>query len=199
MRLESLRKQVFDEIMETVMDNLKPLQENIASARSSLRPNQPPAFDGSRDQARGFLETCLLYTTLRPGDFPTEATKFGWILTFMTSGRALTWRNSVLLQYGEKGAYPWKEVVEFADEVKREFYLISEDEDALVVLEGLLYFQKQSEVVDTYINRVSGLLKCPEIKDLRTQVVKFQKGLLPSILKALSELRIFLDPLGQGR
>ena len=86
MRLESLRKEVFDEVMDTVMDNIRPLQQNVASAKSSLRPNNPAPFDGSREQARGFLETCLLYTQLRASDFPDNPTKVTWILSFLTSG-----------------------------------------------------------------------------------------------------------------
>ncbi len=77
----------------------------------------------------------MLYVQLRPGDFPDDATKLGWILTFMTSGWALTWRNGILTDLAEKSAYPWESMTGFVAEFQREFYPISADEDALVVLE----------------------------------------------------------------
>ncbi len=76
--------------MATVMDNIKPLQHGLTTPQSgsSLRPNPPPPYDSSRELGKGFLETCMLYVQLRPSDFPDDATKLGWILTFMMSGRA---------------------------------------------------------------------------------------------------------------
>lgn len=192
-RIEQFRKEFFDELMATVMDNIKPLQDSLANPRSSgtsgsaLRPNPPPMFDGSREHARGFLETCILYVQLRPGDFPDDATKLRWMLTFLTSGRALTWRNGILHTFGEEGSFRWANLPEFVADFKKEFYPISEEEDALVALEGSGYFQKPSESVDAYVDRIQDLLERAELQDGRTKVVKFRRGLLTRISKALSE------------
>lgn len=189
MSLETFRQQFFDEIMATVMDNIKPLQHGLTTPRSgsSLRPNPPPPFDGSRELGKGFLETCMLYVQLRPGDFPDDATKLGWILTFMTSGRALTWRNGILTDFAEKSAYPWESMTGFVAEFQREFYPISADEDALVVLEGSSYFQKSGELVDSYVDRFRELSKRAELVDARTLVIKLRRGLLPYIAEALTD------------
>ncbi len=189
MTLETFRQQLFDEIMATVMDNIKPLQHSLATPRSgsSLRPNPPPPFDGSCELGKGFLETCMLYIQLRPGDFPDDAMKLGWILTFMTSGRALTWRNGILTDFAEKSAYPWESMTGFVAEFQREFYPISADEDALVVLEGSSYFQKSGKLVDSYVDRFRELSKRAELVDARTLIIKLRRGLLPYIAEALTD------------
>ncbi len=189
MTLEMFRQQFFDEIMVTVMDNIKPLQHGLATPRSgsSLHLNPPPPFDGSRELGKGFLETCMLYVQLRPSDFPDDTTKLGWILMFMTSGWALTWRNGILTDFAEKSAYPWEAMTGFVAEFQREFYPISADEDTFVVLEGSSYFQKSGKLVDSYVDRFRELSKRAELVDARTLVIKLRRGLLPYIAEALTD------------
>ncbi len=66
MMLEMFWQQFFDEIMATVMDNIKLLQHGLVTprSRSSLRTNLPPPFNGLRELGKGFLETCMLYVQL---------------------------------------------------------------------------------------------------------------------------------------
>ncbi len=64
------------------------------------------------------------------------------------------------MDFVEKSAYPWDSMTGFVAEFQQEFYPISADEDALVVLEGSSYFQKSGELVDSYICRpVPGTLQ----------------------------------------
>ncbi len=130
----------------------------------------------------------MLYIQLRPGDFPDNATKIGWILRFMTSGQALTWGNRILRDFLEKSAYPWESMTRFVVEFQQEFYPILVDEDALVVLEGSSYFQKSGKLVDSYVDRFRELSKCAELVDARTLLIKLHRGLLLYIAEALTDL-----------
>ncbi len=75
----------------------------------------------------------------------------------------------------------------FVAEFQWEFYPISADEDALVVLEGSSYFQKSGELVDSYVDRFQELSKCAELVDTCTLVIKLCQGLLPYIAEALTD------------
>ncbi|KLO05764.1 hypothetical protein SCHPADRAFT_802482, partial [Schizopora paradoxa] len=56
--------------------------------------NPPHEFDGSRETGSGFLNACRLYLQLQPEAFPNLEARIGWILSYMTSGRARSWRDA---------------------------------------------------------------------------------------------------------
>ncbi len=84
-----------------------------------------------------------------PGDFPDDATKtrVDPDVYDIRSGPDLAERDPRGLR--GKECLPWESMTGFVAEFQREFYPISADEDALVVLEGSSYFQKSGELVDS--------------------------------------------------
>lgn len=192
-RLVAIRQEIFDEIMSTVMDNLKPLQDQVASLGntsrkgSALKLNPPNPYDGSRESGEAFAKSCVLHFQLRPDDFPDLDAQIGWVLSFMDSGRAQEWRNDVLTHFTDHGKYKWTTLYDFQAEFAREFLPIAEQEEAIVTLEGRTYFQKSSESVDAYVDRFRSLVKKANLADGSSVVIKFRRGLQESLAQTLSD------------
>ena len=192
-RFNQFRLQIFDEIMVTVMDVLKPTQDQLAllsNARpssSGLKVNTPAVFDGSRDKGEAFIHSCLLYFGLRPQDFPDVSTQIGWILTFMTGGRAQTWREEAIAYHNQHKRYRWDTMDAFGADFRTEFWPIQETEEALAALEGRGYFQRPSEIVDTYVDRFRELIKKAHLTDKLSIVIKFRRGLSESLVNTLAD------------
>jgi len=192
-RFEHFRLQIFDEIMITVGNILKPTQDQLAllstmrPKSASLKINSPTPFDGSRDRGEAFSHSCSLYFALRPGDFPDVATQIGWVLTFLTEGRAQLWREDALSYHNRHGRYRWATLQEFDADFRREFWPIAEAEEALATLEGHSYFQKASELVDGYVDRFRSLVKKANLSDKASIVIKFRRGLAEGLINTLAD------------
>jgi hypothetical protein len=61
-----------------------------------LKPATPNDFDGDRFKGRAFLNSCRLYISLCEDQFKDEQAKIHWALSFMKSGRAALYANSIL-------------------------------------------------------------------------------------------------------
>ena len=61
-----------------------------------LKPSTPNDFDGDRLKGRAFLNSCRLYISLCEDQFKDEQAKIHWALSFMKSGRAALYANSIL-------------------------------------------------------------------------------------------------------
>ena len=48
----------------------------------------PLPFDGKRENTESFLNSCSLYISARPSEFPTEDSKMHWIMSYMQNGRS---------------------------------------------------------------------------------------------------------------
>ena len=53
-------------------------------------------FTGKRDDMESFINSCILYMNDRKSEFPDEDAKIYWILLYMTSSLAKTWRDYVV-------------------------------------------------------------------------------------------------------
>jgi hypothetical protein len=61
-----------------------------------LKPLTPNDFDGDCLKGRAFLNLCWLYISLCEDQFKDEQAKIHWALSFMKSGRAALYANSIL-------------------------------------------------------------------------------------------------------
>jgi len=52
----------------------------------------PLPFSGKRDDMESFINGCCLYMNSRKSEFPDEDAKIYWILSYMQTGSAKTWR-----------------------------------------------------------------------------------------------------------
>ncbi len=57
-----------------------------------------------RESGEAFANACRLYLQLQSGTTTSAETKIGWILSFMTSGRARTWRDSAIAHHAATGS-----------------------------------------------------------------------------------------------
>lgn len=110
----------------------------------------------------------------------------GWILSFMSEGRAQSWRDQQLEHHATAGAWPWATLADFWTAFDSEFTPVAEVQEAIVKLEGRAYFQKSGESVDTYIDWFRALVKKARLQDKPSIVLKFRRGLSESLSETLA-------------
>jgi hypothetical protein len=152
--------------------------------RSTLKSAPPPDFDGERARARAFLNACLLSFRTVPEDFPTDEKKIGWVLSYMKSGRALSFQQRAVEYYSTSSAYEWSSWSNFEKAFREEFFPINEVEDALLALEGTSYYQGK-RAMDVYIDEFQVLVDRAQMKDVASRVVKFRRGMNQDIQQAI--------------
>ncbi|PFH46509.1 hypothetical protein AMATHDRAFT_91597, partial [Amanita thiersii Skay4041] len=57
----------------------------------------PPIYDGAMNTCEGFINSCRLYISAKPQEFPTLRIKITWILGFMQTGMAQLFRDHFLV------------------------------------------------------------------------------------------------------
>jgi hypothetical protein len=127
-----------------------------------------------------------VYFHLRLDQFPDEQTKIQWAMTYMNQGRAQKWANRV---------YHWEAVPANVgnphfidwDDFRTEFFPLHSDAVATNKLEGTSYFQGR-QTVDDYLDDFRDLISDSGYTNLKTIVVKFRRGLNPSIADAVATM-----------
>ena len=66
---------------------------------TGYKANPLMPYDGSRQNGEGFIKACCLYLQLNAGCFSDDAAAIGWTLSYMTMGRAQTWRDVAIDHY----------------------------------------------------------------------------------------------------
>ncbi|PFH49936.1 hypothetical protein AMATHDRAFT_110125, partial [Amanita thiersii Skay4041] len=56
----------------------------------------PPIYDGAMNTCEGFINSCRLYMSAKPQEFPTLRVKITWVLGFMQVGMAQMFRDHFL-------------------------------------------------------------------------------------------------------
>ena len=155
-----------------------------------LKPSPPPNFDGDRQKGKGFINACQAYFRLRPDQFPDEQTKIQWAMTYMNQGRAQKWANRVYhweaipANVGNPHFVDWDD---FRSRFRTEFFPLHSDAVATNKLEGTSYFQNR-RTVDDYLDDFRDLISESGYSDPKTIVVKFRRGLNPSIADAVATM-----------
>ena len=165
----------------------------VASAikpKNDLKPSPPPNFDGDRHKGKGFINACQAYFRLRPDNFPDEQTKIQWAMTYMNQGRAQKWANriyhweSIPANAGNSYFVDWDD---FRSRFRTEFFPLHSDAAATNRLEGTTYFQGR-RAVDDYLDDFRDLISDSGYTDPKTIVVKFRRGLNPTIADAVATM-----------
>ena len=150
-----------------------------------VRPAPPPRYDGDRLKGKAFYNSLMGYFRLRPDLFPDESTMISWALTFMSAGRAALW-SCRIFELIEEGSSPYATWDHFAEDFRKEFFPLREQETAALILEGTSYFQGDRSV-DDYVDSFRDLVAEAGYSDPSYIVVKFRRGLHPSITDHLSK------------
>jgi len=170
-----------------------PAPLTVASAtkpKNDLKPSPPPNFDGDRQKGRGFINSCQAYFRLRPDNFPDDQTKIQWAMTFMNQGRAQKWANRIYQWESipaNAGALYFVDWDDFRSRFRTEFFPLHSDAAATNRLEGTGYFQSR-RTVDDYLDDFRDLISDSGYTDPKTIVVKFRRGLNPTIADAVATM-----------
>lgn len=155
---------------------------------SRLKPATPSDFSGDRTKGRAFLNTCNTYLRLCPQEFASDQEKILWVLSFMKDGRAARWADQIF-RWEEKNEemtrfLDWKD---FLEEFQSHFLPVSSEAAAINRLEGIEYFQRNRSVED-YLDEFLELISDSGYEDKKTIVIKFRRGLRPTIQTAVATM-----------
>lgn len=106
----------------------------------------------------------------------------------MKSGRAAKWADSVFRweeqHPGDSKFLDWSD---FVDTFKTHFFPVDSEASAVNVLESTNYYQ-HARTVDDYLDEFQTLIMDSGYTDAKVIVVKFRRGLLPSIQTAIATM-----------
>jgi len=85
-----------------------------------LKIATPLPFSGKRDDTESFINECCLYMNGRKSEFPDKDAKIYWILLYMQTGSAKTWRDYIVaLMYKDQQSFSTSD--ELLKEIDRKF------------------------------------------------------------------------------
>lgn len=158
-----------------------------ALQRSRLKPAPPAEYDGTRGKGRAFFNSCSLYMKICPSEFADDSAKVNWVLSYMKSGRAASWADRVI-RYDANyltPRYPTWDL--FAMAFRETFFPENEATDARMKLESSGYFQGRRSV-EAYVDEFEDLIELSGYSDQLNTVVKFRRGLHPTIQDRIAEM-----------
>ena len=158
------------------------------SGHSKIKPATPPDFSGDRMHGRAFLNTCSTYICLCPTHFSSDEQKILWAMSFMKEGRAAKWVNQIFWWEEQNGgAQKFLDWEDFQVEFRKHFFPVDSEAAAINRLEGVEYHQHTRSVED-YLDKFLELILDSGYEDKKTIVVKFRRGLRPTIQAAVATM-----------
>jgi hypothetical protein len=156
------------------------------TTHSQPKAATPDAFDGDRTKGRNFLTTCQLYLSLRQSEFSNDQQRIHWMLSYMKSGRAATFAQSLLRNETKTGRSEYSNFAEFADAFEAEFCPEDEKTHSLMRLESDKFYQGARSVSE-YIDEFRNLVALSGLTDPVAIVLKFRRGLNPTVQNKIGE------------
>jgi len=151
----------------------------------SLKPSTASVFGGDRSQGKAFLTSCRTYIRLCPEAFDNEEQQVVWAMSYMKDDRAGRWAACEFDIEVADGQLRFKSWADFEVEFRKEFTPLSEEVDAVNVLEMTAYHQGKKSVND-YLDRFRDLIHDSGYTNPKTIIVKFRRGLDRRISNALA-------------
>jgi Retrotransposon gag protein/Zinc knuckle len=180
---EAVTSTRFEQLLAAISQNHSETPVTPSPAPSSknrtVRPANPPDFDGDRSKGMAFLHSCQTYIRLCPREFADEQTKIVWAMSYMKSGRAQKWTARIFRWEGQPENADQTRFLDWDDfctEFKTEFTPAHSDTLAINRLESAAYYQK-NRPLDDYIDEFQDLVAESGYTDPKTIVVKFRRGL----------------------
>src|SRR5215813_12235713 len=155
---------------------------------SGPKPAMPSEFDGSRSTGRAFLNSVLWYMRVKGHEFTNVTQMVAWTLSFMKTGRALTFANQVARQTQKDDMIPYAHWKAFWTELEDRFLPVDERDQAMNTLETDQYFQGE-QAVDDYCDDFQDLVDHACYTEGRPLVMKFRKGLATNIADQVAMLQ----------
>lgn len=151
--------------------------------RQKTKAAEPPRFDGTkREEAEDFIESCVIYQTLRASEFQTDHTKILFAVGYL-EGSARQWARKFI----GAPARTWKE---FSDELLHYFGMGNR---RLEMETDLVHLRQGQTSFDTYMNAFNALAaRLPDVDEYSRRMI-FQANLLPSWKSAIMEMEVDKD------
>ena len=117
---------------------------NKNEAKTHLK--KPTPFHGDRKLVKKFLQECELYIIGNTKDFPDDASKVIFILSYMDDGEAEKWKQYYIdNDIYTTCEYVWPKVSDFYTKVKEAFTFEDEKEDSVRKLKTLKQGNRNTE------------------------------------------------------
>ena len=71
--------------------------------KQMVEPAKPLEFDGNCENGRSFLQSCTLYLGVCASDFPDEQSQILWVMSYMKTGRAVTFTTCAFTHETKNG------------------------------------------------------------------------------------------------
>ena len=81
---------------------------------------KPAIFSGAMEETEAFMNSCIMYISRIPNDFPTKQVVIMWVLSYMQKGSALELRDDIL-EGTDRGSLKYKTLDELMIAIKEEF------------------------------------------------------------------------------
>ena len=107
---------------------------------------KPTPFHGNRRLVKKFLQECELYIIGNTKDFPDDASKVIFVLSYMDVGEAEKWKQYYIdNKVYATGEYIWPKASDFYIKVKEAFPFEDEKEESVRKLETLKQGNRNAE------------------------------------------------------
>lgn len=194
-------EQAMSDSMNNILQQLAALSNQSVTTPTPAAPPRPPPratprakvatpsdFDGDRTRGRTFINSCSVYFRLCPDHFRDEQERILWALSYMKSGRAAKWADSIF-RWEERNPTDTKflDWSDFVDAFRTHFFPVDSEASAVNTLESTAYYQRARNV-DDYLDEFRTLIMDSGYSDAKVIVVKFRRGLQPSIQNAIATM-----------
>lgn len=151
--------------------------------------NRPTPFTGDRSRIRGFLQQCQGYLQLNRRVYTTNEAKIAFILSFLTDGEALKWRETYLSGLvQDDGSFKYPEYHIFLDLFTNYFKPINQTQTANNQLANL---KQGKRTVEDYVAEFRLLITMAGMtsdtpSDNIHLINYFRRGLNPAIARKIA-------------
>src|SRR5215471_14605436 len=119
------------------------------------------------------MNSCMLYMSLCPTEFPGDQVRIMWVLSFMKEARAAAFANKTLAYEQRMDMPRYESWEDFQNAFKQEFFPLHEDIAAMTTLESQSYYQGR-RTVEQYVDEFQELLHRAGYTEGHSIVMKFR-------------------------
>ena len=120
-------------------------------------PAKPSEFDGNCANGHGFLQSCTLYLGVCASDFPDEQSQILWAMSYMKTGRAVTFATHAFTHEAKNGMPLYANWKAFTEAFHQQFYPLHEATGAMNQLELCQYHKASIQLMSTLTGSKSWL------------------------------------------
>jgi hypothetical protein len=154
----------------------------LTNGTKELNLNKPEAFDGNRNNFKDFLQNVKVYMDVNHETYNNDLRKIAFVLSFMTTGAALTWKAQFIDEAYAKPipANPNNRLEtfgQFRKDFTEAFSMFDLVGDALDELRSLR--KKKTESIDEHIAKFKILATKSKINTTNPLTIELFKETLP--------------------